>query len=92
MSLAPPLGADAEERDRREAVSAVRHFLEPAPVAVIGAGRRPDSVGATLLRNIRESFSGPAYARPHRAGAGRCAGFHGVDARRRPVARRRRRA
>jgi acyl-CoA synthetase (NDP forming) len=62
MLLAQPAGADVEERDRRAAVAAVAHFLEPSSIAVIGASKRPGSVGAALLANVRESFSGPVYA------------------------------
>jgi acyl-CoA synthetase (NDP forming) len=61
MSLAQLAGSDAEERDRRAVVAAVEHFLDPASIAVIGAGTRPGSVGAALLRNIRESFPGPVH-------------------------------
>jgi acetate---CoA ligase (ADP-forming) len=62
MLLAQPAGADAEERDRRAAVAAVAHFLEPSSIAVIGASKRPGSVGAALRTNVRESFAGPVYA------------------------------
>jgi acyl-CoA synthetase (NDP forming) len=66
MSRARPAGTDgariAEERDRIGAVAAARHFLEPASIAVIGVSERPGSVGAALLRNVRESFSGPVFA------------------------------
>jgi acetate---CoA ligase (ADP-forming) len=56
-----------EERERTAAAAAMRHFLEPASVAVVGASRRPGSVGAEVLRNLRRSgFQGPLYAvNPH---------------------------
>jgi acetyltransferase len=38
-------------------------LLNPASVAVVGASVRPDSVGATLWRNLRAgSYRGPVYA------------------------------
>lgn len=52
-----------EERERTAAAAALRHFLEPASVAVVGASRRPGSVGAQVLRNLlRSDFDGPIYA------------------------------
>jgi acyl-CoA synthetase (NDP forming)/RimJ/RimL family protein N-acetyltransferase len=52
-----------EARERTAAAAALRHFLEPACVAVVGASRRPGSVGAEVLRNLRRSgFAGPLYA------------------------------
>ncbi len=35
------------------AVAAVSHVLQPASVAVIGASRRPATVGAAVLGNLR---------------------------------------
>src|SRR6266536_6390496 len=40
------------ERERSADVASLRHVLAPASVAVIGAGRRPGSVGRAILRNI----------------------------------------
>ena len=56
-----------EERERGAAAAAVRHFLEPASVAVVGASRRPGSVGAAVLESImRSGFDGPVYpVNPH---------------------------
>jgi acetyl coenzyme A synthetase (ADP forming)-like protein len=52
-----------EERERRAAVAAVRSFLEPASVAVIGASRRRGTIGGEILRNLLDGvFSGPVYA------------------------------
>ncbi|MEP6799442.1 MAG: GNAT family N-acetyltransferase, partial [Lapillicoccus sp.] len=46
---------------RAESVS-VHSVLFPTSVAVIGAGRRPDSIGHRLLRNITEGgYTGPVY-------------------------------
>ncbi len=51
------------ERERSAGVASLRHLLTPASVAVIGAGRRPGSVGRAILRNILSAgFSGPVYA------------------------------
>ena len=56
IELPTSLGAEAvarfENRDRLAAVAAVRAFLEPASIAVVGASRRPDSVGGAVLRNL----------------------------------------
>jgi len=65
VELPTALGPDArrrfEERDRIAAVAAVGHFLAPASVAVIGASERPGSVGAAVVQNLRESFTGPLF-------------------------------
>jgi len=72
VELPTSLSAEAverfEERDRIAAVAAVRSFLEPASVAVIGASRRRGSVGGELLHNLISSqFSGAVYAVNHSA-------------------------
>jgi acetyl coenzyme A synthetase (ADP forming)-like protein len=41
-----------DDRDRTAAVAAVAHVLRPASVAIIGASRRPGSVGAAVLENL----------------------------------------
>jgi acetate---CoA ligase (ADP-forming) len=52
-----------EERERSAAIAAVRHFLEPRSVAVIGASRRRGTVGGEILHNLLEAeFNGPVYA------------------------------
>ena len=57
-----------EERERTAAAAAVRHFLEPASVAVVGASRRSGSVGAAVLESIlRSGFDGPVYPVNRRA-------------------------
>ena len=51
------------ERERSAEVASLRHVLTPASVAVIGASRRPRSVGRAILRNIVENgFPGRVYA------------------------------
>jgi acetate---CoA ligase (ADP-forming) len=52
-----------DERERSAAVAAVRSFLEPRSVAVIGASRRRGTVGGEILHNLLASqFSGAVYA------------------------------
>ena len=91
-----------EERDRTAAVAAVRHVLEPASIAVVGASRRQGSVGGTVVRNlVAAGFAGPVYpinphaqtiaGRPAYAVAGRCAHAGGAGHHRRRRARRARR-
>lgn len=51
-----------DRRQRTAAVSAVKSFLCPSSVALIGASRRPGTVGHQLLTNMLEAgFSGPVY-------------------------------
>jgi acyl-CoA synthetase (NDP forming)/GNAT superfamily N-acetyltransferase len=65
VELATDVGPGArqgfDERDRVATAAAVAHFLAPSSVALIGASRRPDSVGAALERNLRESFAGALH-------------------------------
>ena len=50
-------------RERSADVASLRHVLAPASVAVVGASRRPGSVGRAILHNIvTGGFSGPVYA------------------------------
>ncbi len=47
---------------RAESVS-VHALLHPTSIAVVGAGRRPSSIGHRFLRNIMDGgFTGPVYA------------------------------
>ena len=49
-------------RERSADVASMRHALMPASVAIIGASRRPGSVGRVILRNlITGGFPGPVY-------------------------------
>ena len=51
------------QRERSADVASLRPILAPASVAVVGASRRPQSVGRAILRNIINSgFPGPLYA------------------------------
>ena len=52
-----------EERERIAAIAAVRSFLAPSSVAVIGASRRRGTVGGEILHNLLVSgFEGAVYA------------------------------
>lgn len=52
-----------EDRDRLAAEAAVRHFLEPRSVAVVGASRRRGTVGGEVLHNMVVSgYPGGLYA------------------------------
>ncbi len=63
-----PTGETAEHaavtgrRARTAAAKSLRAILRPRAVAVVGASRRPDSIGAALLHNLRNAgFTGPLY-------------------------------
>ena len=63
----PTLLSDAtaeafERRAQTSAIGAVQSFLRPRSVAVIGASRRPLSVGGALVRNLVDAgFAGAVY-------------------------------
>ncbi|MFE0464374.1 GNAT family N-acetyltransferase [Kitasatospora sp. NPDC058965] len=65
-----PLDVDAEayraavdERGRTADVASLATLLKPRSIAVVGASRRPGSVGQTVLRKIRQGgFTGPLWA------------------------------
>jgi acetyl coenzyme A synthetase (ADP forming)-like protein len=49
-------------RERHAAAESVRHLLEPRSVALVGASRKPGTIGAMLLANLKGSgFTGPIY-------------------------------
>jgi acyl-CoA synthetase (NDP forming)/GNAT superfamily N-acetyltransferase len=60
-SLTEEALAAFEDRSRVAATAAVRHFLEPASIAVVGASDRVGSVGAAVMTNLLTSFSGPLH-------------------------------
>jgi predicted CoA-binding protein len=82
FELPASLDADAiaafEDRDRIAAIAAVRHVLEPASVALIGASRRPGTIGAALLGNVVEAGFTGALQLVHPSAAE----IHGVPAHR----------
>lgn len=59
--------AAVDERGRAADVASLAALLRPRSVAVVGASRRPGSVGRTVLAKIREGgFTGPVWAvNPH---------------------------
>lgn len=64
-----------EQRAAEAAHNAVKAFLQPSSVAVIGASRDPASIGSRLFRNlITTGFTGVAYPVNPRAGS-----IHGVQ-------------
>ncbi|GGY14629.1 bifunctional acetate--CoA ligase family protein/GNAT family N-acetyltransferase [Streptomyces anandii] len=59
-----------DARGRLAGAVSLRPLLRPRCVVVIGAGRRPGSVGRAILRNIRtESFTGRLFAVHPQAGS-----------------------
>jgi acetate---CoA ligase (ADP-forming) len=56
-----------DERERTAAAAAVRRFLQPASVAVVGASRERGTVGGEIFHNlISTTFNGPVYpVNPH---------------------------
>jgi acetyl coenzyme A synthetase (ADP forming)-like protein len=51
-----------DERDHVAVAASLRPFFEPRSVAVLGASRRPGTIGGELFRNIlRADFAGAAY-------------------------------
>src|SRR4030095_15947436 len=55
------LGA-RDERSGRAAASSIRALLAPRSVAVVGASRRPGSIGAALAHSLRAvGFAAPIY-------------------------------
>jgi len=52
----------SDERLWKAAAESVRAVLSPRSVAVVGASRRPGSIGAALVHNLKEfGFTGPIY-------------------------------
>ncbi len=51
-----------EARERAATVASLRPFFKPRAVAVVGASRKPDSVGYRILRElVLNRFQGPVY-------------------------------
>ncbi len=64
MDIAPTSEALAAlyERDRRAVVRSIGRLLRPGSVAVLGASRRPGTIGHELVRNlVNGGFQGPVY-------------------------------
>ena len=61
-SLTPEARRRFEDRDRLSAMSAMKSFLRPQSVAVIGASREPESIGGRVIGNlVGTGFKGPIY-------------------------------
>ncbi len=43
------------------AAKSIRALFEPWSVALLGASRRPNTIGGALLKNLRANFLGPVY-------------------------------
>ncbi len=51
-----------ERRARQAAAKSIRALLHPRSIAVVGASRKPGSIGAVLVENLRAAaFQGPVY-------------------------------
>jgi len=62
ISPSPEAVAAADARDRVAMVRSVERLMRPRSIAVIGASRKPGSVGNVLLRNLVDGgFCGPVY-------------------------------
>jgi len=58
----PALREAHDRREHRAAAESVRPILAPRSVVLIGASRRPGTIGAALLANMRGAgFTGPLY-------------------------------
>jgi len=67
--------AAADERERRAEVASMRRLLRPRTIAVIGASRRPGTIGHELFRNLLLGrFAGSVY--PVNAAGGAVGGVH----------------
>jgi acetyl coenzyme A synthetase (ADP forming)-like protein len=61
-ALTPEALERFERREEIASANALRRVLYPRSVAVIGASRRPDGVGAAIVRNLLAfGFKGPVY-------------------------------
>lgn len=91
VSLATSLGDEArrrfEDRARVAAVNAIARFLAPRSVAVIGASRRPDTLGGRLFANlVAGGFTGALYpVNTHAREVQGAAAYPGVEAIPEPV-------
>ncbi|NNN21143.1 MAG: GNAT family N-acetyltransferase, partial [Acidimicrobiales bacterium] len=64
-----------EQREQVAEAASMAHLMEPATVAIIGAGRNPSGVGHTILRNILDGdFAGTIFP-IHKSAASIC-GIH----------------
>jgi acetyl coenzyme A synthetase (ADP forming)-like protein len=53
----------ALERGMRASAESIRTLVNPRSVAVVGASRQPDTIGAALVQNLQQArFAGPIFA------------------------------
>ncbi len=76
-----------QRREHTAAVAAVHAVLAPRTVAVVGASRRPGTIGGTLFRDLRETgFGGPVFpVNPHAEVVQSVPAYHSVTEVRGPV-------
>ncbi len=70
FDIAPTAQSEAvrESREHRAEAVSLHSLLFPSSIAVVGASRRPDSIGHRILQDIlAEPFQGPVYAVNHEA-------------------------
>jgi len=62
IAPSPEAVAAADERDRTAVVRSMARLLQPRSIAVIGASRRPGTIGHELVTNlVGGGFEGPVY-------------------------------
>jgi acetyl coenzyme A synthetase (ADP forming)-like protein len=62
ITLGPEAIAQFERRETEASVNAMRTFLTPSSIAVVGASRDASSIGGTLFHNLlMTGFDGPVY-------------------------------
>ncbi len=59
--MTPPPSIELDRSSQRSTEAALEPILRPRSVAVIGAGRDPDSMSGRLFRNLLATFKGPVY-------------------------------
>lgn len=59
--MTPPPSIELDRSSQRSTETALEPILRPRSVAVIGAGRDPDSMPGRLFRNLLATFKGPVY-------------------------------
>ncbi len=62
-------GEAFERREQTAGIAAAKSFLTPRSVAVVGASRRPGTVGAEIVRHLVEADFGGGVSRVWRANA-----------------------
>ncbi len=70
-----------DARDQRAVVSSMQRMLRPRSIAVIGASRRPGTIGHELVRNlVAGGFQGPVYpVNPSATSVASLPCWHSVD-------------